>query len=47
VVADSGLERGGVVFETPRGNLDASLETQLLEIQRGLSDRLLRGRQDV
>jgi flagellar assembly protein FliH len=47
VVADSSLERGAVVFETPRGNLDASLETQLLEIQRGLSDRLLRGRQDV
>jgi flagellar assembly protein FliH len=46
VVADSALERGAVVFETPRGNLDASLETQLLEIQRGLSDRLRGGRQD-
>jgi flagellar assembly protein FliH len=46
VVADAALERGGVVFETSRGNLDASLDTQLLEIQRGLSDRLGGGRQN-
>ena len=42
VVADSSLERGAVVFETPRGSLDASIETQLQEIQRGLSDRMMR-----
>lgn len=46
VLADAALERGAVLFETSRGNLDASLDTQLLEIQRGLSDRLGGGRQD-
>jgi flagellar assembly protein FliH len=40
IVADAGQERGGVVFESSRGNLDASLETQLAEIERGLIDRL-------
>jgi len=29
-----------VVFETQRGSLDASVETQLQEIGRGLADRL-------
>jgi flagellar biosynthesis/type III secretory pathway protein FliH len=29
-----------VIFETDRGNLDASLESQLKEIERGLADRL-------
>lgn len=42
VLADSRLECGAVIFETARGNLDASIETQLQEIQRGLSDRLHR-----
>jgi flagellar assembly protein FliH len=42
VLADSRLEPGAVIFETARGNLDASIETQLQEIQRGLSDRLHR-----
>jgi flagellar assembly protein FliH len=37
------LGRGAVVFETTRGNLDASVETQLREIERGLTDRF-RGR---
>src|SRR2546430_186750 len=31
---------GGIVFETQRGNLDASVESQLQEIERGLADRL-------
>ena len=31
---------GAVIFETPRGNLDASVESQLQEIERGLADRL-------
>jgi flagellar assembly protein FliH len=43
VVADARLERGSAIFETPRGNLDASVDTQLAEIQRGLADRLYRG----
>jgi len=40
VVADPVLERGGVTFETLRGRLDVSVETQLREIDRGLADRL-------
>jgi flagellar assembly protein FliH len=37
-VADASLPRGGVVVETTRGELDASVETQLAEIDRGLTD---------
>ncbi len=40
VLAEAGLEPGAVLFDTTRGSLDASLETQLQEIQRGLSDRI-------
>jgi len=40
VVADANLERGAVLFETVKGTLDASLETQLDEIERGLIDAL-------
>jgi len=40
VRADATLERGAVLVETSRGRLDASLETQLAEIGRGLADRL-------
>jgi flagellar assembly protein FliH len=39
VSSDPALEPGAVVFETTRGNLDASVETQLREIERGLTDR--------
>jgi flagellar assembly protein FliH len=39
LAADGTLERGAVLFETARGNLDASVETQLREIERGLADR--------
>jgi flagellar assembly protein FliH len=42
VVADASRELGSVVFETTRGNLDASVESQLREIERGLADRLRR-----
>ena len=42
VVADGTLERGGAIFETERGMLDASVTTQLSEIERGLAD-ILRG----
>jgi flagellar assembly protein FliH len=45
VVADPGLEPGGVIFETSRGHLDASVSTQLDEIGRGLAD--LAGRRSV
>ena len=40
VIGDQALERGSAVFETARGTLDASAETQLAEIERGLTDRL-------
>ncbi len=40
VSADGSCEPGGVMFETTRGNLDASIEVQLQEIERGLADRL-------
>jgi flagellar assembly protein FliH len=39
VLGDPACEPGAVVFETNRGNLDASVETQLREIVRGLTDR--------
>jgi flagellar assembly protein FliH len=40
VVADGTREPGTVIFETARGNLDASVESQFQEIERGLTDRL-------
>jgi flagellar assembly protein FliH len=40
IVPDSRLERGAAVFETARGTLDGSVETQLQEIERGLIDKL-------
>jgi flagellar assembly protein FliH len=40
VVADSVQPQGGAVFEISRGNLDASVDTQLREIERGLTDLL-------
>jgi flagellar assembly protein FliH len=40
VLADSARELGSVIFETTRGNLDASVDSQLQEIERGLTDRL-------
>jgi flagellar assembly protein FliH len=39
VVADPNVSRGGAVFETTRGALDARFETQLEEIEKGLADR--------
>ncbi len=38
VIADAGLRKGSLVIETARGELDASVETQLLEVQRGFTD---------
>ena len=40
VIADPACETGTVVLETERGSLDASVESQLREIERGLTDRL-------
>ena len=40
VAPDSALEAGGIVFETTRGQLDASIHSQLDEIERGLIDHL-------
>jgi len=39
---DPSLRPGEVLFETSQGTLDASVETQLREIERGLIDRLER-----
>jgi len=38
VEGDAGLERGAVIFETARGSLDASMETQLRIIERGFAE---------
>jgi len=42
VIVDPAQEPGAAVFEMARGNLDASIDTQLREIERGLVDRLQR-----
>jgi flagellar biosynthesis/type III secretory pathway protein FliH len=41
-VPDGSRDPGAAVFETERGNLDASVESQLGEIERGLADALRR-----
>jgi flagellar assembly protein FliH len=43
VIADRGCQPGDVILETAHGDLDASVETQLQEIERGLADRLRHG----
>jgi flagellar assembly protein FliH len=40
VIADPTLERGAAMFETVKGTLDASVDTQLDEIERGFLDVL-------
>lgn len=40
LVADNSREPGSLIFETDRGDLDASVDSQLQEIERGLADRL-------
>ena len=42
IAADAALTPGSAVFETTRGELDASIDTQLAEIDRGLTDVLKR-----
>jgi flagellar assembly protein FliH len=40
IVCDPAQPEGGAVFEISQGALDASVDTQLREIERGLADRL-------
>jgi flagellar assembly protein FliH len=40
IVPDDGLELGAAIFETSRGVLDASIDTQLREIERGFLQRV-------
>jgi flagellar assembly protein FliH len=42
VSSDGALAHGDVIVETRNGDLDASIDTQLAEIQRGFADRLRR-----
>jgi len=42
IIPDPSREPGTVIFETQRGNLDASIDSQLQEIERGLADCLRR-----
>jgi flagellar assembly protein FliH len=40
IESDASLPPGSVLFETAMGTLDASVDTQVAEIERGLADRL-------
>ncbi len=40
VIPDRTLERGSVILETKRGQIDASISTQLTEIENGFADRI-------
>jgi len=42
IVSDNSLSSGSAIFETARGELDASIDTQLSEIERGFADVLRR-----
>src|SRR5690348_11239767 len=42
IIPDPAQEPGAAIFEMARGNLDASIDTQLKEIERGLVDRFQR-----
>jgi len=42
LVCDPAMGPGDFVIETKRGNLEASMETQLAEIERGFADRIAR-----
>jgi flagellar assembly protein FliH len=44
VVSDPSLVPGSAIFETARGEVDASIQTQLEEIHRGLTDVVRRER---
>ena len=40
IFGDGSREKGALVFETTRGSFDASVDSQLREIELGLADRL-------
>lgn len=40
VMADRTLERGSLILDTRRGQIDASIQTQLAEIENGFADRI-------
>jgi flagellar assembly protein FliH len=40
VIADANRDLGSLLFETNRGKLDASINAQFEEIERGLTDRM-------
>ncbi len=40
ICSDPAMKNGDLIFETALGDLDASIDTQLQEIQRGFADRL-------
>jgi len=40
IIVDPTLQPGDVIFEGTQGDLDASIDTQLREIERGFADRL-------
>jgi flagellar assembly protein FliH len=42
ILSDGALTPGSAIFETSRGELDASVDTQLSEIDRGLTDIMKR-----
>jgi flagellar assembly protein FliH len=42
ILSDSTLPTGSAIFETSRGDLDASVNTQLAEIDRGFADVIRR-----
>ena len=42
VIADPSLQRGSAILDSNRGTLDASVETQLAEIERGFADLMRR-----
>jgi len=42
VIADPGMPRGALILDSSRGLLDASVETQLAEIERGFADLVRR-----
>jgi flagellar assembly protein FliH len=42
VIGDPGLQRGSAILDSGRGALDASVETQLAEIERGFADLVRR-----
>jgi flagellar assembly protein FliH len=42
LIPDPSMHCGDVLFETAHGNIDASIEAQLGEIERGFADRLTR-----